>query len=41
MYIYNLKKNVYNIDDFNRVKLLDENGIFEGSYINVSYVFVS
>lgn len=41
MYIYNLKKNVYNTDDFNRVKLLDENGMLEGSYINASHVFVS
>lgn len=41
MYIYNLKKNVYNTDDFNRVKLLDENGMLEGSYINASHVLVS
>lgn len=41
MYIYNLKKNVYNTDDFNRVKLLDETGMLEGSYINASHVFVS
>ncbi|XP_011437536.3 receptor-type tyrosine-protein phosphatase epsilon isoform X3 [Magallana gigas] len=26
-------------DDFNRVKLLDENGMLEGSYINASHVF--